>query len=157
MKEESEFSKRKSSKDGLRNTCRKCSVEYNREYRKKHRNEMLEKTQRYRETHKDYIKESRRKRHESNLAKLWELKTDCVKCGETRRCAIDFHHIDPSEKSFEVSLRKDRKYDEILSERKKCVCLCANCHREFHFLYGTSPNNPVTALTEYLGRNPYEV
>lgn len=80
-KNESEFSKRKSSKDGLRQTCRECSRKYNLEYRKAHREEMNEKSKRYRDTHKDLLKESRRKRHELDLAKLWELKTPCSKCG----------------------------------------------------------------------------
>ena len=49
-KNESEFSKRKYSKDGLRQTCRECSRKYNLEYRKAHREEMNEKSKRYRDT-----------------------------------------------------------------------------------------------------------
>ena len=46
--------------------------------------------------------------------------------------ALDFHHIDPSKKDVIIgSIRKpfDKK---LLTELKKCVVLCSNCHREVH-------------------------
>ena len=38
----------------------------------------------------------------------------------------------------------------LCNEIKKCVCLCSNCHDEFHYFYGDHPNDPVEALTKYL-------
>jgi hypothetical protein len=29
--------------------------------------------------------------------------------------------------------------------------LCRNCHKEFHYFYGTKPKKPVESLSEYLG------
>lgn len=50
------------------------------------------------------------------------------KCNE----AFDFHHIDPSKKSFNISSFKIKNKAQIYEEVKKCVMLCSNCHRELH-------------------------
>lgn len=56
----------------------------------------------------------------------------CAICGyEKYTGALEFHHIDPSQKDFTIS--NDRaKLEESIEESKKCVLLCANCHRELH-------------------------
>ena len=58
----------------------------------------------------------------------------CVLCGYNRfRNTFDFHHLCPSEKSFEIGYALKRKsFDEIKPELDKCILLCANCHRELH-------------------------
>ena len=46
---------------------------------------------------------------------------------------FEFHHWDPREKEFGIS--RDglaRPWEAIAAELKKCVMLCANCHRELH-------------------------
>ena len=40
----------------------------------------------------------------------------------------------------------------VIAEVKKTVCLCANCHKEFHHFYGIKPLNPVKDLEEYLNK-----
>lgn len=51
------------------------------------------------------------------------------KCGD----ALDFHHIDPKQKDFSLSVKGlTRSWDKIQKEIDKCVLLCANCHREVH-------------------------
>lgn len=52
-------------------------------------------------------------------------------CGESRPPALDFHHRDPSQKSFNVSyyLARGWGWARILEEISKCDVLCANCHR----------------------------
>jgi predicted HNH restriction endonuclease len=55
----------------------------------------------------------------------------CQICGYDRcPAAMDFHHLDPSEKDFSISESTD--WDNIERELKKCVLLCATCHREVH-------------------------
>ena len=78
-----------------------------------------------------------------------QLRSSCKKCGENRTYLLDFHHVDSSTKKFNVS-KHNRVSDKLTDELKKCVCLCANCHREFHYLYGTNPEDPTGALHEYL-------
>ncbi len=55
----------------------------------------------------------------------------CVDCGYSAHlAALDFDHVDPSEKRFTIS-GKMNQYDLecLLLEAKKCVLRCANCHR----------------------------
>ncbi len=46
--------------------------------------------------------------------------------------ALEFHHIKPSTKSFEVNSRCKKTWEAILTEIEKCVLLCSNCHKEVH-------------------------
>ena len=61
-------------------------------------------------------------------------KTRCVKCGDIRKYLLDFHHKNPAEKEFTIGLFKRGNLNKIQREIDKCVVLCANCHREFHYL-----------------------
>ena len=59
----------------------------------------------------------------------------CVVCGYNKCvAALDFHHIDPSQKDFAVGRSlKNMNITKVEKELDKCVILCSNCHREFHF------------------------
>lgn len=59
----------------------------------------------------------------------------CQICGYSRcLVALDFHHIDEATKEFELSQRDlTRSWNKIIDEAKKCILVCANCHREVHF------------------------
>lgn len=81
---------------------------------------------------------------------LTEAKTPCLKCGETRWYLIQYHHVDPATKAIKHSMR-NYSLEQIENEIEKCVCLCANCHIEFHHLYGQNPVEPKRCLEEYLG------
>jgi len=60
----------------------------------------------------------------------------CVRCGESDKACLDWHHIDPSEKEQAVAyLLCNRSRKSILEEIEKCICLCSNCHRKLHY-YG---------------------
>jgi transposase len=56
----------------------------------------------------------------------------CVICGYGRHpAALQFHHLDPATKAFNLSLRGEtRAIDALRAEARKCVLLCANCHAE---------------------------
>ena len=79
------------------------------------------------------------------------LKTPCKKCGETRKYVMHWHHINPENKEFAISSGCIQSKEKILKEKEKCICLCANCHSEFHHFYGIKPKNPQKDLEEYLG------
>jgi transposase len=56
----------------------------------------------------------------------------CAHCNYDRCvAALQFHHIDPATKRFNLSLKGlARSYAEAHAEAQKCVLLCANCHAE---------------------------
>lgn len=70
----------------------------------------------------------------------------CIKCGEKRHYLLDFHHLDPSTKSFQIAQGESKGWDKVKVEIDKCILLCSNCHREFH--YFEKKNNII--LEEYL-------
>jgi protein-arginine kinase activator protein McsA len=64
-----------------------------------------------------------------------ELKNglSCKKCGDNRSHVLDFHHVNPQEKDFTISGHTTSSREKILEEVKKCIVLCSNCHRDFHY------------------------
>ena len=76
------------------------------------------------------------KNKKQNKKKWMEFKSTlaCKFCGENHPAALDFHHEDPSQKDREVSyFVKNYQYKRAMEEVKKCLVLCANCHRKVHF------------------------
>ena len=54
----------------------------------------------------------------------------CERCGYNEHlAALDFDHLDPTEKSNEVGLLLSMKIETARAEAAKCRLLCANCHR----------------------------
>lgn len=59
----------------------------------------------------------------------------CKKCGEKRPYVLDFHHCDGDEKIATINrMIKSSSVETLRKELEKCDVLCANCHREFHYL-----------------------
>lgn len=58
----------------------------------------------------------------------------CIYCGYSRyEGALDFHHRDPKEKAFALSVQNFGTRKDLLDkEIEKCDLLCSNCHRELH-------------------------
>jgi transposase len=56
----------------------------------------------------------------------------CILCGYDRYAgALQFHHLDPSTKSFALSVQGvARSLEKARAEAAKCVLICANCHAE---------------------------
>jgi hypothetical protein len=56
----------------------------------------------------------------------------CILCGYDRYVgALQFHHVDASEKEFGLSSRGlTRSLERLRAEARKCVLLCGNCHAE---------------------------
>ena len=68
----------------------------------------------------------------------------CQICGYNKYGgSLDFHHIDPNKKLFTLSRYWRYSWDKLEEEIKKCILLCANCHREFH---AGLINQPLTQL-----------
>ena len=58
----------------------------------------------------------------------------CEICGYDKCIeALEFHHLCESDKNFGLSEKGyARSWKRVEKELKKCVLLCANCHREIH-------------------------
>lgn len=65
---------------------------------------------------------------------------ECVICGYNRYVgALEFHHSEPEHKDFGLSSRgMTWALSKMIEEAKKCILVCANCHREIHagLVYG---------------------
>jgi hypothetical protein len=109
------------------------------------------------EVRKAYHKEKSRKHYLTNRAKTlianakirkeakdkwiaYKSGLSCTKCGFNHVAALDFHHTDPALKDgnihrFVSNGRFAKAYEEI----KKCIVLCANCHRIHHYKEKKNP------------------
>jgi len=79
---------------------------------------------------KDASSERSKKRKQERREWLNQYKSErgCCKCGFNVPQALQFNHINPEDKSFQISSRLDANWDEVLKEIDKCEILCANCH-----------------------------
>lgn len=175
------FYVRKDRPNEIVRICKTCAAKRQREYAKNNPEKIKEISARGREKHREEIRQRNRdfynrtkdepkyiaarkanyEKHkdkwhkqdrDKRVAFNQKWKRPCEKCGENRLYLIQFHHIDPSTKLFCIGASAASRTDESLeAEVKKCVCLCSNCHDEFHFLYGRNPKDPVESLKEYLG------
>lgn len=47
--------------------------------------------------------------------------------------ALDFHHLNERTKAFGLSQDGlSRSWEKTKNELRKCILICANCHRELH-------------------------
>lgn len=57
----------------------------------------------------------------------------CQICGYNKYYgALEFHHLDPTQKEFEISSLRFKSFDKVKSELDKCILVCSNCHKEIH-------------------------
>jgi hypothetical protein len=116
------FNKNSSSKDGLQTQCRDCSrkngsVGYknNPERRKaiKDRNAKV-------------VKYNRR------FVSRYKRLCGCYVCREKEPAVLDLHHKDPATKDGDPATMLGYSTKRLKEEIRKCMVLCANCHRKFH-------------------------
>lgn len=92
-----------------------------------------------------------RQKYQEKKNLIQDLKSQlaCAKCGDTRGYVLDFHHINPEEKENTIARMTSNNYElnKVYDEMKKCIVLCANCHREFHYFQNIDSS---LTLEEYL-------
>jgi len=89
-------------------------------------------------------------RQDAQLKRLrlkdWAVRYKGGKCSlcQYGKClrALEFHHLDPGEKDFDVSSRLGTSPEVLRRELDKCILVCSNCHREIHD--GIYPHLSVT-------------
>lgn len=81
------------------------------------------------ETSYEKVKRWRRRRKDRLVAAFGGK---CGNCGlEDDPVVYDFHHLDPNEKDMNIT-SKVMRWELVVEEAKKCVMLCAHCHRKYH-------------------------
>jgi predicted HNH restriction endonuclease len=110
QKELTEFYKNKSNKDKHSGICKQC--------------------------------QSKNEKENNLKTKEWvsTLKKKCSMCDEKRSWVLDFHHLDPSKKTMNISTYSisgtaafETKQNKILKELENCIIVCSNCHRDIHY------------------------
>lgn len=77
----------------------------------------------------------KRWRNNTKLRMIEAMGGKCCICGYDRSPnALEFHHLNPAEKDFGFGAKRANpsSWAAIVVELKKCVMVCANCHREIH-------------------------
>jgi hypothetical protein len=82
----------------------------------------------------------------------------CVQCGYDR-CIFNltFHHLDPATKLFAMSAHTGRSLQAFREEAKKCILLCANCHREAESQRRRRPAARPAVKRSQSGSPPFEL
>ena len=113
------FCKMTKSKDGLQPACKEC---------------MADSWRRSRNKKIDHYKEVQKSREQLNKNKVdeWKSSCGCKVCGENDPSCLDLHHLDPNVKEDHPAKFSRTSLHKFLSEAKKCVVVCANCHRKIH-------------------------
>ena len=77
---------------------------------------------------------TRKKRLENKLKAIDILGGKCSECGESfDHWVYDFHHTDPTEKVCDPGSLLHLSWDSVYEEVRKCILVCANCHRTIHY------------------------
>ena len=88
-----------------------------------------------------YYLNNKEKVYQRKMERRWKIKQKmvdllggkCSICGYNKCVnALEFHHKKDKERAV-AKLLKDNSREKVLKEVKKCILLCANCHRELHF------------------------
>lgn len=130
------FGKHKGNKSGLDTFCKECR-------RNRNLNNFYKASDKWKATHNrtKCIKQQR-------IKELKENSGGCLKCKENRYYLLDYHHIDPSTKLFQIAQGGSKGWEKVKNEIDKCILLCKNCHSEFHHF---QRENNIT-LKEYLSK-----
>ena len=90
---------------------------------------------------KKYYLKNKAEIYQRKLHRRWRIKHKlvdmmggkCSLCGYDKCiAALDFHHTS-KEKDFSIyELLKGSSEQNVLKEAKRCILVCANCHREIH-------------------------
>jgi protein-arginine kinase activator protein McsA len=124
-----EFTKNKTTKDGYTRYCKPCKKIAD----KKWFNE-----------NPSIWKKGNSKRNEKIKEIIFDFRDylggKCEKCGENRKHLLDFHHKNPTLKEEIISNilvyygYSEKSIKKAKEEVDKCILLCSNCHRDFHYL-----------------------
>jgi hypothetical protein len=124
-KSESSFSLKYKATGKLQSACKECHAKYHKKHYQENKAVYTRKrrvnNRKYRTKGREFIDEYKRSK-------------GCNFCHENTPCCLDFHHIDPTQKTNNISKMKSnaRAIHIIEKEINKCIVVCSNCHRKLH-------------------------
>lgn len=99
----------------------------------------------------DNERKIRRAQYAKSILRYWK-KQGCQICGYVKHeAALDAHHI----KSKDKEVSRITKPRQMRIELAKCICLCANCHREVHAGLHLHIPTPDTSLRDMAPESNY--
>lgn len=119
-KEDGEFSFKDKARGTRQAHCKQCHGAYVKEHYSNNK-----------DIYKARARRDYKKVREKLVAYIRAHKIKCERCGEDHPAVLDFHHVDPSTKELTVAQATSRK--KVALEVEKCIVLCSNCHRKFHW------------------------
>lgn len=133
-KDESEFGKDATRKDGLHYWCKECVRKQGRKYYLDNRETILAHMSNRRQEHPHARRENMHGRQEARIVYIRKIKAErgCERCGEKDPLVLTFHHKDSSTRKYTVSGMGAHSIEVIDTEIAKCVVLCRNCHVRVH-------------------------
>ena len=135
------------NKERIRKCHRRYSQKWYKDMSKKNKEKKRELAREHYRKNKEKAKEYSKKYSKNVLApkrKVLKKKAvdflggKCSKCGYNKcMAALDFHHKQKrenhhKENDISVMITALKHWEVIKKELKKCILLCANCHRELH-------------------------
>jgi hypothetical protein len=79
----------------------------------------------------------------------YKLTLHCSQCPENHPACLEFHHDgENGEKEFDIGNAANLGYSikKIFEEIKKCIVLCANCHKKLHYNESHNEDNGSQTL-----------
>lgn len=136
-KDEAEFCKCVSKKDGLGSVCRSCNKELCKQHYTRHRKERVLYAMNKAKSARKVIREK--------LTAL-KLKIGCQVegCMEREPCCLDFHHLVDKEMNIFRMAAIPCSWHKLVLELTKCAVVCCNCHRKIHAGIISPILNPIS-------------
>lgn len=121
VKDVNEFYDKSSNSDGKNKTCNKCLNYYSKDHYLHNREAYL-------------VNIKNRKQYLREFILRIKKRASCPLCGEKRYWVLEFHHLDKNDKEYNIARMPSYGYSikKIKEELRKCIILCANCHKDLH-------------------------
>ena len=105
----------------------------------------------YEKNKEEYIKraaDSKKKQRE--LWTLYKSTLSCIKCGENHPATFDFHHVvrHPDNRKVHRLLGNGSFKKALKEAQEKCIVLCANDHRKWHWIEENGTEEEKAKLIE---------
>src|SRR5215211_1109500 len=109
------------------------------------------------ETPSRCLARDRRRLENRTMVRGLLLEVGCLLCGTRDEIVLQWHHVNPALKRFNVTSGLSKSERELRQEIDKCVILCANDHRRVEagvsVLPGEYPDDDAYAFSHYHGRS----